>query len=522
MQFIEGKDRTQIVLYSDALDNIVERDNEVRLIDAFVESINIAGFDFKIKHTFEGRPAYHPKDLLKLFVYGYLNRIRSSRQLEKECRRNIEVMWLLKELVPDHNTIANFRKDNADAIKKVFRHTVSIAKHFDLIGGKLIAGDSTKLRAQNSKKNNFNPRKLEQHLDYIDKKLEEYNKELAEADGDKKENIQKEIAKHHKRKGKYEAMQKELKETGDTQISTSDADSRLMIVRNNITEVAYNVQTTVDAKHCLPIDYKVTNTNDSKAMGNMLQRAKSILGKNDFTALYDKGYWTGSELKTAHQLGVTALVAIPAPASNAPDEQYNVAHFIYNQTDDCYLCPQGMRLTSTGTIYTKGRNRPTSFVFRQYRNAKACKGCTVKSLCTTNKSGRIVERNIHTPLYEQNARNIEANPQLYNKRQSIVEHPYGTIKRQWGFCHILTKKGIKHASADVGLMFIAYNLRRILNIIGKNILTQYLGVLALLFSLTMASVKRFIFKMSHQNWSADFATRISLPLLYRFKIAYIY
>lgn len=520
MRFIEGKDRTQLLL-GWSLDQAVGRDNEVRLIDAFVESIHMADFDFKIKDTIEGHPAYHPKVLLKLFVYGYLNRIRSSRALERECGRNIELMWLLKELVPDHNTISNFRRDNAGAIKKVFRHTVSIAKHFDLIGGKLIAGDSTKLRAQNSKKNNFNPRKLEQHLKYIDKKLEEYNTELATADGDKKENLEKEIAKQNVRKGKYEAMQRQLKETGDTQISTSDPESRLMIIRGNITEVAYNVQTTVDAKHCLPIDYKVTNVNDSKAMGNMVQRTKSILRTNDFTALYDKGYHTGSELKTAQDLGVTTLVAIPAPASNAPDETYNVAQFTYDKNNDCYICPQGEHLTSTGTVYTKGKDRPTPFVFHQYRNAKACKQCPVKLRCTTNKSGRIIERNLHTPYFEQNARNIEANPELYKQRQSIAEHPYGTVKRQWSFCHVLTKKGMTRASADVGLMFIAYNFRRISNIIEKNVLMQYLEVLALLFSWIVTHAKRLRSKMRIPDFIADFSARFSVPLLYRGKIAYI-
>lgn len=521
MQFIKGKDRTQLVLYSGSLDQIIEQDNEVRLIDAFVESINIADFDFKIKTTFEGRPAYHPKDLLKLFVYGYMNRIRTSRNLEKECRRNVEVMWLLKELVPDHNTISNFRKDNGAAIKKVFRHTVSIANHFNLIGRKLIAGDSTKLRAQNSKKNNFNPRKLKKHLEYIDQKLAEYNKELEEADEDKKQNIEKEIAKHNKQKLKYEAMKEELKQTGDTQISTSDPDSRCMIVRNNITEVAYNVQTTVDAKHCLPIDYKVTNTNDSKAMGNMLQRAKSILRTNGFTALYDKGYWTGSELKIAQDLGVTALVAIPAPASNAPDKRYNVEHFTYHENDDCYICPQGVRLTSTGTVYTRNRRRPTHRVFKQYRNYKACKACPVKSLCTTNKIGRQIARNIYTPYYEKNRQRIEDNPELYKQRQSIVEHPFGTIKRQWGFCHILTKKGKQHASADVGLIFTAYNLRRIINIIGFEVLMQYLLVLASLFFLIRPLPKRFSLKTSLQNLLTELAKHLCQLFSYRFKIAYI-
>ena len=200
MQFIQGKDRTQSILFPKSLDQIVEFDNEVRIIDLFVESIDLADFHFVVKTSKEGRPAYHPKDLLKLFVYGYLNHIRSSRHLEKECKRNIELLWLMRELAPDHNTIANFRRDNEKAIRKVFRYTVSIAKHFDLIGGKLVAGDSTKLRAQNSKKNNFNEGKIERHLAYIDAKLDEYNRALGEADDDNKQIIEQEITKHEERK----------------------------------------------------------------------------------------------------------------------------------------------------------------------------------------------------------------------------------------------------------------------------------------------------------------------------------
>src|ERR1039457_2619667 len=202
MQYIEGKNRTQSILFPQSLDQIISSDNEIRIIDLFVESIQLEDFHFVMKTTKEGRPAYHPKDLLKLFVYGYLNHIRSSRQLEKECRRNIELMWLMKELAPDHNTISNFRRDNPDAIKNLFRYTVSIARNFNLIGGALVAGDSTKLRAQNSKKNNFNPAKLEKHIAYIDSKLDEYTEALCEADGDNKqqEEIEKKIAKHRDRK----------------------------------------------------------------------------------------------------------------------------------------------------------------------------------------------------------------------------------------------------------------------------------------------------------------------------------
>ena len=215
MKFIQGQNRNQINLFPVSLDQSIDPDNEVRIIDLFVESLSIKDYGFRTDFTENGRPAYHPTDLLKLFIYGYLNKVRSSRDLEKECRRNIEVMWLLKCLKPDHNTIANFRRDNPKAIKKVFRTTVQIARHFDLIGGKLIAGDSTKLRAQNSKKNNFNQAKIERHIAYIDNKLEEYTRALSEHDGDDKEQIEEEIKKQQDRKDQYREIEKKLKESGE-------------------------------------------------------------------------------------------------------------------------------------------------------------------------------------------------------------------------------------------------------------------------------------------------------------------
>ncbi len=235
----------------------------------FVDSLDLEKMGFRINFAEGGRPAYHPGVLLKLFIYGYMNRLRSSRMLERECKRNIELMWLLQQLSPDHNTIANFRKDNPEAIKRVFRATVALAKNFNLIGGKLIAGDSTKLRAQNSKKNNFNKKKIDRHLQYIENKLQEYNHALEQADGTPadKENIQKEMDKHNKRKDNYHKLQKQLDQTKEVQISISDPESRHMVLRNNITEVVYNIQSTVDAQHCIPIDYEVTNRNDSKANG---------------------------------------------------------------------------------------------------------------------------------------------------------------------------------------------------------------------------------------------------------------
>lgn len=492
MQYIVGKNRTQSVLFPENLDQRVDQDNEVRIVDLFVESIKIDDYKFVYKTTTEGRPAYHPKDLLKLFVYGYLNQLRSSRVLEKECKRNIEVMWLMKELVPDHNTISNFRRDNQKAIRKVFRYTVSIAKQFDLIGGKLIAGDSTKLRAQNSKKNNFNPKKIERHLAYIDNKLDEYNQALEAADEENKIIINQEIDKQNERKVFYNDLSKQLVETGETQISLSDPESRQMITRNNITEVAYNVQTTVDAKHCIPIDYKVTNQNDSKAMGGMLRRAKVILNSTDFTALYDKGFHTGSEIKTGIEMGIDIMVAIPEVASHAPDIAYDVEHFIYNTEHDYYTCPKKQTLTTNGRWYDKSRGKSVVQI-KQYKT-KACLTCPVFAQCTKNKEGRQIERSEHQPYIDQNRLNIEANPKLYKRRQAIVEHPYGIIKRQWGFYYITTKRSIKRASADVGLMFVAFNLRRLMNIIDKKAFKKFLQELAFLFLniLTLPKAKRAV------------------------------
>lgn len=490
MKFITGKNRKQIPLFVSSLEEAIDQNNEIRLIDLFVDSLTLSDFGFNMDFIENGRPAYHPSDLLKLFIYGYLNRMRSSRVLEKECTRNIELMWLMKGLVPDHNTISSFRKDNPKAIRKVFQATVALAKHFDLIGGKLLAGDSTKLRAQNSKKNNFNPKKIERHLEYIDNKLKEYNDALALADDDNKKVIEEAIETQNHRKDFYNDLTKQIEESGVTQVSTSDPDARQMITRNNITEVAYSVQTTVDAKHNIPIDYKLTNQNDSKAMGGMTRRAKTILKKNNFTLLYDKGYHTGSEFAYANAHGVEVIVAIPDVASHAPDVAFDVENFSYNKKEDCYTCPANKLLTTNGNWYNKDRGKSMNKV--KHYKTNACITCTFFERCTKNKRGRFIERSEHADLIFENKQRMDANKQLYRKRQAIVEHPYGIIKRQWGFYYVSTKKGIKRAAADVGLIFVAYNLRRIFNLIGQNELKKFFKKLALFIAIFFAFVKLFL------------------------------
>jgi transposase len=491
MKYIIGQNREQLNIFPVSLDESISKDNEVRIIDLFVEGIDVKSFGFKVDYVENGRPAYQPADLLKLYIYGYFNKIRSSRDLEKECKRNIEVMWLLKGLKPDHNTISNFRRDNPEPIRKVFKTTVQTAKHFKLIGGKLLAGDSTKMRAQNSRKNNFNENKITQHLEYIDRKIEEYSEMLATEDGER-DIITKKIENQQKRKQKYEELSKQLKETGEDQISTSDTDSRQMIIRNGITEVAYNVQTTVDSENNLILDYKVTNNNDSIAMSDMVSRAADIVENTEFIVLYDKGYHTGSELKSVQKMGIETLVGIPDPASGAPDENYNSINFIYDKERDIYTCPQGQNLTTNGRWYNKSKKKNRDVIRIRHYSTKECKNCPVKQHCTRSEGPRIIERSEYAEYTEQNRKNMEAKKDIYKRRQAIVEHPYGTIKRLWGFNYILTKQGMDRASSDVGLMFVVYNLRRLINIIGFEAFRKYLKLLFSFFSTFYEEIRSFL------------------------------
>jgi len=471
MDYIQGKPRSQIVLIESSLEEKIELDNPVRIIDAFVDSCKLEEFGFlHAKHAPEGRPPYHPGDLLKLYIYGYLNRIRSSRALEKECKRNLELMWLLNELTPDHNTIANFRKDNPKAIKQVFRKMVTLCKRLDLIGGKVIATDGTKLRAQNSKKNNYNQKKIDDHLAYIENKLHEYLDALDVADTAEnmgldpdldKAKIREKIERLNAKKQQYKKLEQQLIETGQEQISTTDPDSRKLAIRQNILDVCYNIQTSVDDKNYLPIDFKTTNNNDTHALANMAARAKVILGSSEFIELADKGYHTGEEIRKCHEAGIETLIAIPKIpiSSQAPDPAYNQDKFHYDKENDFYLCPQGQKLISNGTWY---QNHPYK---TKHFKTKACKTCPVKDHCTTSQKGRLIERNENIEATQRNKKAVETRKELYRRRQEIVEHPFGTIKRQWGFDYTLMK-GKKKVDGDVGLIFIAYLFTRMRTILG--------------------------------------------------------
>ena len=300
--------------------------------------------------------------------------------------------------------------------------------------------------------------------------------------------IEDKIEEQKQRKAGYRQLERQLQESGQKQISTSDPDSRQLIIRGVITEVAYNVQSTVDSDHKLPIDYEVTNQNDSGAMGNMARRAKSIIGHNRFSLLFDKGYHSGIELTKVQLLGIDTHVAFPSvpKTSQAPNPDYNVENFAYDHSSDCYTCPEGETLKSNQKWY----NSP-NYKFKQYKT-KACQTCQAKSECTLAKNGKIIQRSEYQGAVERNKENIQANPELYKRRQALVEHPFGTMKRQWGFDHIMTKKTKERASADVGFIFIAYNLRRIINIIGKNQLMEYLGACLASIIVVKTTIKAYL------------------------------
>ncbi len=468
MNFKKGKDRKSPMEIR-SLEDRIEVDNPVRLIDFFVESLDLGELGFKVTHASEGRPPYHPSVLLKLYIYGYMNSVRSSRKLEKATKINLEVMWLLNDLSPDHNTISNFRKNHEKQIKEVFKKTVSLSIDLDLIGKKLLAGDGTRLRAQNSKKNNFTEKKIDQHLRYIENKLLKYLGELAGSDG-KKKKLKEEIAEQEKRKEQYLQLKEELNKSEETQVSLSDPDARLL-AKNRTAEVGYNVQSVVDAANNLLVDYKVTNTNDYNALGGMLERAINTLGlekdqngklKEEIEGLFDTGYYSGKEFKKAHDLGVKTYVPTPKIGKKyqVPNPSYNLSNFKYSLEKDTYTCPTGELLTTTSKWHLRKNKK-----VKQYKT-KACESCPVKKDCTKSKNrGRVIERNEYKTYCDINQENIISNPELYRRRQAIVEHPFGTIKRSWGATYILTKKGIDRASADVGFMFISYNLCRIFNIL---------------------------------------------------------
>ena len=477
MQFIQGSSRHQT--YFSTLEDQVGIDNPVRLMDAFVEKLELEKLGFsKTVHKSEGRPPYAPAVLLKLYLYGYLNKIRSSRKLERECSRNLELQWMLQNLQPNYHTIADFRKAHGEPLQNMFRLYIQFLGDADLLGKTTIAVDGSKFKAVNSKKNNYNQKKIDKHQQFIADKTAKYLEELDELDKQesiaddvlqlKKEKIAEGLAKLKERSIKYDALQQQLDSTTDKQISSTDPDSRSIIIVKNIVEVAYNVQNAVDDKHHLIVHTQATNSNDGKALHKAAMQAKDNLQlqKEDrLLLLADKGYHTGAELYQCQQENMTTHVAYKEqPSVKHIDTEFLSESFEYNKATDSYRCPAGAVLTSLGTWHNKkGEANETSYRFKTYRTA-ACKSCSLKHQCTKLPK-RIIHRSEYQDAVDINDNNIKRNPQYYKRRQAIVEHPFGTMKRHWGYTHTLLK-GLQKVNGEMNLIMFCYNFLRTKNILG--------------------------------------------------------
>ena len=403
-------------------------------------------------------------------MYGYLNGLRSSRKLEKESIRNIELQWLLCGLTPNYHSISDFRKDNASGLKKLFKVFVSFLKDADLIAGETIAIDGTKSRAHNSKKANFNQKKLDRHLAYIEEKTQEYLDELARNDELEKSttiiHIQEKIERLKKNKLHYEVLEEKLKASGEPQISTTDEDSRALLVQGQVVEVSYNIQAAVDEKHKLVVATHTINRNDRNALSAIAIEAKENLDVETFTALVDKGYHNGREITRCKAENIRTIVAHPDQGKsneNGTQPEYFVSKFIYNKEEDTYTCPANQVLKTTGRWHKKTRDRD-SYEFKKYRTP-ACKECAVKTLCTSRTGGREIDRSQYADAVEENNQRYRENGQLYRKRQEINEHIFGTIKRQWGYNHT-NLTGLEKVNGEHSLIMLVYNIKRAMNILG--------------------------------------------------------
>lgn len=472
MSYIKGEERNLTILFPESIDDYISDNNSVRVIDEYVEQLDMGGLGFnKAVCPSIGRPPYDPKDMLKLYLYGYLNRIRSSRRLEHEATRNIEVIWLLKKLKPDFKTIADFRKDNKSAMKKVFRAFTKLCDEWDLFGKELVAIDGSKFRACNSKRNNYSAKKLDRHIKYIDEKIDIYMQELDKSDQseacDKKpsaEEIQKRLQELKSRKQKYETYQKQLEKSGKNEISTTDPDARLMANNNNNVDVSYNVQTTVDSKHKLIADFKVSQKpNDLGELDNMALRAKKLFGGKDFEALADKGYYKAEDLKKCTENGITPYVTKQIYSNGTGDKDFYTDRFHYDKGKNAYICPAGKELS----YYRQRTQKDKGIIGCDYRNYEACKDCEYKERCTKSEKGRSIYRHVDQDFLDTIDLQTQLNMDKYKLRQMIVEHPFGTIKRGWGAYYFLTRRKLS-VNAEISLSFLAYNLRRVMNILGND------------------------------------------------------
>jgi transposase len=470
-RFIEGADRTQLTLLPEAIDDYVGEESPVRAVDAFIEALDLEELGFEgVVPEETGRPSYHPATILKIYVYGYLNQVQSSRSLERECQRNLELIWLTGRLAPDFKTIADFRRDNGVAIRKVCAQFIALCRNINLLDAGIVAIDGSKFKAVNAKAKSFTREKLDRRLGEIDTAIARYLAELDRADEVLSKTgmampearvvrAMKKLAHYRREADTLRAIERRMDSSGETQVSLTDPDARAMATTSKRPRVVgYNVQSAVETKHHLIVAHEVTNLGyDRDALVMMAHAAREVMAKETIEAIADKGYYKGEEIVMCEEAGIAVTVPKPNTSNAAAQGRFDRADFTYIAGEDAYVCPAGARLTYRFTNSEAGRT------LRSYRT-DACGSCAIKAKCTTSKERRI-RRWEHEAILERVQKRLEEQPEKIPLRSKTVEHPFGTIKAWMGATHFKMRT-LKHVATEMALHVLAYNLKRVMAILG--------------------------------------------------------
>jgi len=470
-RFIEGEDRNQSTLFPECLEDYIAEDNPVRIIDVFVDELDLGQLGFgRVDPKITGRPAYHPSMLLKLYIYAYLNRVQSSRRIEREARRNVELMWLTERLSPDHKTISDFRKDNKKGIHGVCREFVVLCRRLNLFTQALVVIDGSKFKAVNNRDKNFTRAKMKRRLAQVEASLDRYFEQLEQADREessiaelKTVNLKDKIATLKQEMARLSALEVQMQAAPDKQISLTDPDARSMKSRGNGI-VGYNVQTAVDAEHHLIVAHEVTNKgSDRSQLSLMATQAREATGAEDLTVIADAGYFKSEEILSCHEAGITANVPKPETSGKRAKGMFERRDFRYVPDKDEYRCPADERLIWR---YTTEENELT--VHRYW--SSNCQTCALKSQCTTGRERRVT-RWEHEAILEAMQERLDCDPEIMRVRRQTVEHPYGTLKLWMGPAHFLTRT-LNRVGTEMSLQVLAYNLKRVMNTLGVKPLIQ--------------------------------------------------
>jgi len=467
-RFVEGIDRGQTTLFPECLEDWIDEDNPVRAIDAFVDELDLSGLGFDgAAPEATGRPSYHPTVLLKLYIYGYLNRVQSSRRLEREAGRNVEVMWLTGRLIPDHKTIADFRKDNGGAIKQVCVQFIELCRQMGLLTTASVAIDGSKFKAVNTRDKNFTRGKVERRRAQLETSVGRYLAQLDTADlqepsdelAAKTTHLKEKLAKLEGEMQRLAAMEQQMLASPDQQISLTDPDSRSMATSGRGSGVVgYNVQVAVDTEHHLIVTHEVTNDGSDRAqLANVASQAKEALGVDKLEAVADRGYFNSDEILKCEEAGITVTLPKPMTSNAKAEGRFGKQDFVYLGDEDVYRCPAGEKLTYHYTNEENGQK------LRRYWT-NVCRHCALKSRCTTGKERRIT-RWEHEHVLEAVQRRLDKNLQAMRRRRETVEHPFGTLKMRMGATHFLMKR-LPKVATEMALHVLAYNLTRVMNIVG--------------------------------------------------------